>query len=91
MNGKNIPHHDKFNALVEGLTELEPFALDLSRDAIHAASPHIAPLLVRLRGCIESLRWHAKFLAEAPDPKPETANPKLETAPDAKAGTPPAQ
>jgi len=79
MNGENIPHHEKFNALVEGLTELEPLALDLSRDAVHKASPHIAPLVAKLRSCIEALRWHAKFLGEAPDPKPSTA-------PDATAG-----
>jgi hypothetical protein len=81
MNAKNIPHHEKFNALVEGLTELEPLALDLSRDAVHCTSPHIAPLVGRIRGAIESLRWHATFLAAQPD-----TNPQPSTTSDAKAG-----
>ena len=88
MNGKNIPHHEKFNALVEGLTEMEPLALDLSRDAVHGVSPHIAPLVGRIRACIESLRWHAKFLSESPDPIAPAGTAQPSTATDSTDGAP---
>jgi hypothetical protein len=81
MDAKNIPLHEKFNALVKGLAELEPLAADLSRDAIHSQSPHIAPVRSRILAAIEGIGWHAKALAALPDPKPSTA-------PDATAGAP---
>lgn len=83
MNAQNIPLKDKFDTLVAGLAELEPIALELSRDPVHAQSPHIAPLLGRVRGAIESTGWHVKALAALPEP--------LTPVSDAKAGAAPAQ
>lgn len=71
MNAENIPHREKYDALVAGFKELEPLAVELAKDTVHAASPHIAPLVGRVRACIESTIWHTKFLASQPDPKPQ--------------------
>lgn len=83
MNAQNIPLKEEFDKLVASLAELEPLALKLSRDAIHSQSPHIAPLLGRVRGAIESSGWHVKALAALPEPSTP--------ATDAKAGATPAK
>lgn len=81
---KNIPLQDKFDSLVKGLTELEPIALELSRNEVHSQSPHIGAIVARVRGAIESAGWHVKALAALPEPTP-AVQPSA-SVPDAKAG-----
>jgi hypothetical protein len=86
---KNIPLQDKFDSLVQGLTELEPIAVALSQNAVHSQSPHIGAMVARVRGAIESAGWHVKALAALPEPAPApaaAAQPST-SVPDAKAGT----
>lgn len=80
MNAQNIPKKDKVDALLKGLTALLPIAEELAATEVHKLSPHIGGVLGRIRGGIQGVGYHVKFLTDLPDPKPSTVA-------DAKAGT----